>query len=884
MKPLVCFLMLPFFLGTGLASAQTRHVRPVLECVQKNGNGTYTAFFGYKNENSVPVTIPIGCNNKFTPSPIDRGQPTVFQPGRQYRMFSVLFNGRNLVWTLKGRTSTASNNPAQACASTDTTRPSLTMTSPAESLLISAATVQVTGTATDAGSAVTVTVNGQQITVGPGGAFSGIVPLMEGQNTITILARDASNNTTTVIRHVRRDSTPPTLTVTSPIDGLATGQSTMTISGNVVDLSTVSVSVNGTQQTPGQGGAFGIEVPLLEGLNTITVVATDAAGNTSTITRTIRMDSIQPTLTVYSPVGGAITNLSSVTVSGTVTDSTVLTLTVNGVLQTLSPDGSFSTPVTLAEGLNTITVVATDAAGNTSTAVRIVIRQGTSSGPSTPVLASPSNEANNQSLLTMLAWHPSDTTTIDYQLQVALDSSFLAIHFNDSTIVDISRLMIHLDPSTTYYWRVNARESAGRSPWSTVWHFTTRPDTVPVLVAGTIDRTVSTILSEVNKFIYSGATKIQFGVDTSQINAARFSTIRGTVVKRNGLPLPGVKVTILGHTEFGYTFTRSDGKFDMAVNGGGPLTVELRYDGFLTVHRQIHTSWQDYAIVDSVVMIQFDAEVTTVDFALPIQVARGSEITDNNGSRQATLFFKQGTDATMLLPDNTTQPLSSLRIRATEYTVGATGPAAMPVQLPPTSGYTYCVELSADEAIVAGATQVQFDRSVALYVENFLDFPVGASVPVGWYNRALGVWIPSDNGRVIRIVDTTDGTANVDIDGDNIADGESSLDSLGMNEAELQKLALLYTSGETLWRSEVSHFTPFDCNFAYGPPLNAKYPPEDPVTVEGQEVDNSTCSGGSIIGIERQTLGEAIGIQGRRKPCPYRGIAVGGIERDLGIP
>ena len=38
-------------------------VRPVLECVKKNSNGTYTAFFGYSNENSVAVTIPVGADN-----------------------------------------------------------------------------------------------------------------------------------------------------------------------------------------------------------------------------------------------------------------------------------------------------------------------------------------------------------------------------------------------------------------------------------------------------------------------------------------------------------------------------------------------------------------------------------------------------------------------------------------------------------------------------------------------------------------------------------------------------------------------------------------------------------------------------------------------------
>ncbi len=87
-------------------------VRPVLECVTNNGDGTYTAFFGYKNDNSVSVYIPVGNKNKFTPTPQERGQTRVFQPGRHYKVFTVDFNGSNLVWTLNGRTSTASSNSA----------------------------------------------------------------------------------------------------------------------------------------------------------------------------------------------------------------------------------------------------------------------------------------------------------------------------------------------------------------------------------------------------------------------------------------------------------------------------------------------------------------------------------------------------------------------------------------------------------------------------------------------------------------------------------------------------------------------------------------------------------------------------------------------------
>jgi len=80
-------------------------VAPILECVKRNANGSYTANFGYDNQTGATVTIPVGTKNYFTPGNQNRGQTTVFQPGRVRNAFSVTFsaNGGNLaVWFLKG--------------------------------------------------------------------------------------------------------------------------------------------------------------------------------------------------------------------------------------------------------------------------------------------------------------------------------------------------------------------------------------------------------------------------------------------------------------------------------------------------------------------------------------------------------------------------------------------------------------------------------------------------------------------------------------------------------------------------------------------------------------------------------------------------------------
>ena len=56
----------------------------------------------------------------------------------------------------------------------------------------------------------------------------------------------------------------------------------------------------------------------------------------------------------------------------------------------------------------------------------------------------------------------------------------------------------------------------------------------------------------------------------------------------------------------------------------------------------------------------------------------------------------------------------------------------MPAELPPASIYTYAVEFTAEEAEAAGAETVEFSEPVFHTLENFLEFPVGTDLPVGF--------------------------------------------------------------------------------------------------------------------------------------------------------
>jgi hypothetical protein len=250
----------------------------------------------------------------------------------------------------------------------------------------------------------------------------------------------------------------------------------------------------------------------------------------------------------------------------------------------------------------------------------------------------------------------------------------------------------------------------------------------------------------------------------------------------DGQPIPGVTITVLNHPEYGYTTTSADGMLDVAVNGGGLLTVEYVKAGYLSAQRQLDVPWQDYAWLPDVVMIPEDPRVSPIDLAAgaPIQVAQGSRVSDERGTRQATLLFTPGTQATMTLPDGSRKLMADLHVRATEYTIGPNGPQAMPAELPANLAYTYTVEFNADEATAVRATEVRFSKPLYLYVENFLNFPVGEVVPEGSYDRGRGQWIASDNGRVIKILSITGGRADLDLDGSGRAADATALATLGI--------------------------------------------------------------------------------------------------------
>ena len=240
--------------------------------------------------------------------------------------------------------------------------------------------------------AIPVTVNGDSVSVESDGSFSYPLILTEGPNTITIVATDTSGNSNTVTRTVTytpsvvADTTAPMLIVTSPVNNqeFATNEITVigTVSDNVDQPQAIPVTVNGDSVSVESDGSFSYLLILTEGHNTITIVATDTAGNSNTVIRTVTYtppvvaDTTAPMLIVTSPVNNQEFATNEISVIGTVSDNVdlpqAIPVTVNGDSVSVATDGSFSYPLILTEGSNTITIVATDTSGNPNTVTRTV--------------------------------------------------------------------------------------------------------------------------------------------------------------------------------------------------------------------------------------------------------------------------------------------------------------------------------------------------------------------------------------------------------------------------------------------------------------------------------------------------------------------------------
>ncbi|MGQ7248692.1 Ig-like domain-containing protein, partial [Halomonas sp. V046] len=318
--------------------------------------------------------------------------------------FSVVLDEPQLDGEALGvtQTDTSDNESAPANATApDATAPAVGL----EPITTNDATPELTGTVDDPDATITIRADGVDYDATNNGdgtwtlADDTLEPLVEGANNVTITATDPANNVTSIDAVVNVDLTGPAdgdgLNSVAFEDGgdnqLSAAEATsVTLSGVIevgssIDSITISdgstpLAVNSADITVGPDGAVTVVGQDLSGLVdgelTVTTTVTDAAGNTGTITDTTTLDATAPTVALDS----AITNDTRPALSGTVDDpGATIVVTVDDVDYdaTNNGDGTWTLAddavPALGEGDTTITVLATDAAGNSRTVTGVIV-------------------------------------------------------------------------------------------------------------------------------------------------------------------------------------------------------------------------------------------------------------------------------------------------------------------------------------------------------------------------------------------------------------------------------------------------------------------------------------------------------------------------------
>lgn len=289
--------------------------------------------------------------------------------------------------------------------------PVVSITAPASGMsLIAGTPFTLTGTATDpeegvlSGTALAWS-SSRDGALGTGTARS--VTLSQGAHTLTLTATDSmgANATATVAISVNAPGNqPPTARITAPTSAQTIFQgATVVFTGTGSDPEDGSLTGTSLGWSSSLDGSLGTGSPrsvstLSVGAHVVTLVATDAGGNTgsSSVQVTVLPANQAPVVAITTPVSGTTVSAGmSVTFAGTATDPEDGVLTGASLRWSSSRDGSLGTgsplsTAALSVGTHTIALAATDGGGRTTTAtLTLTVTTSTSNVPPLARLTGP---------------------------------------------------------------------------------------------------------------------------------------------------------------------------------------------------------------------------------------------------------------------------------------------------------------------------------------------------------------------------------------------------------------------------------------------------------------------------------------------------------------
>ena len=268
------------------------------------------------------------------------------------------------------------------------TKPSLSLATLSHQSITADSVLNVGGQVSSPNGIQSVTVNGTAVEVQSSGTFSFPVKLTTGSNSITVVAADKVNQSTTLGRAVTLDETVPLLVFSSPADNASLATSTLTVSGTVTQSAgSISDPVSGVTYTVGDGAAFAalysasafsFPVEPKAGINHLEVTATTGGGKRGQASLTF---SYQPpfSLSVTDPPKDLSTSSTTYLLKGTVADNGgAVSITVKAGAAQFTPSlsgGAFQQQISLDQNqVWPILVTGLDGAGRSLSIQRNIIK------------------------------------------------------------------------------------------------------------------------------------------------------------------------------------------------------------------------------------------------------------------------------------------------------------------------------------------------------------------------------------------------------------------------------------------------------------------------------------------------------------------------------
>ena len=217
-----------------------------------------------------------------------------------------------------------------------------------------------------------------------------------GYYDVTVEATNTAGTVTTqnaaglaALKLVVKEKVAPVITIVSPTSGASVvnnkqpvtftvvdeaGGSGINISSLVVKQDNTAVAAStivSTAITNGYSVTYTPATALSDGSHTVAITVSDNDGNAATAkSTTYKVDTVPPTLNITAPTNELVTNSASLVVRGTTNDATSSPVTVKMTLNntdqgsvSVDTSGTFTKTLTLVNGVNTIVITATDAAG-----------------------------------------------------------------------------------------------------------------------------------------------------------------------------------------------------------------------------------------------------------------------------------------------------------------------------------------------------------------------------------------------------------------------------------------------------------------------------------------------------------------------------------------